>query len=266
MTARHPRGPKLFLSDVRFVFSDPSSSDNNLLELPVKESHYLRDVLRLEVGDYVEVGDASSGTIGECSIISLGERVVLRVQRVLQPQLTTSPSIVLLCALCKGDKNDRICDWATELGCDTIIFWQSARSIVRLRDEKECLHKAERLNTIALAAAQQSKQLRPPKVSVHRSLEAALLSIENLPNAHKLLCSSESGVRSLYSIELATPPSSFILAIGPEGAFAPEEYSHLVDARGFTPISLGESTLRSELAAVTAITSLRSLLWHRAQS
>jgi 16S rRNA (uracil1498-N3)-methyltransferase len=264
MTAHHSRGPRLFLSDVRFVFSDTQSQ---ILSIPDKESHYLRDVLRLQVGDSIEIGDSSSGLLGEGTINSLTAQVTVKLHRVAPAAQTCDHPLILLCPLLKGEKNDNVCDWATELGCQGIVFWQSSRSIVRLRDERDSLRRQERLKAIALAAAQQSRQPKPPTVSIHKTLDSACKVLPFLDTATKLVCSLESGAAPISSLPLAAQPQKpVIIAVGPEGDFSNEEYQALTGEYGFTPVSLGASVLRSELAIVTALTAVKFAWSARAET
>jgi 16S rRNA (uracil1498-N3)-methyltransferase len=255
MTARHSRGPRLFLSDVRFVFSD---SEPQLVELSAEHSHYIRDVLRLSAHDPIELGDTHSAVVAAGTVVALTPCVTVRVHsRIDAPSLLRD--ISLLCALCKGEKNEQILDWATELGCSAIHFWQSSRSIVRLRNEQDRTRKLERFSKIALAAAQQSRQSRPPTVTLHTSLEAALQSLSSLEGTCKLLCSLATEARPIHTV-MATNNAltPVLLAIGPEGDFSPDEESLLSTRYAFTPTSLGSSVLRSELAAVSAIIAIRT--------
>jgi 16S rRNA (uracil1498-N3)-methyltransferase len=241
---------------VRFVFGD---NETQLVTLPEKESHYVRNVLRLQSGDSIELGDSESGALGEGTIADLADRVTVKLSRVTPASKHASPTVILLCALCKGDKNDQICDWATELGCQTIVFWQSSRSIVRLRNPQECARKAERLRAISLAAAQQSRQQRPPQVSVHSELTEALKALPHLDIATKAICSLVPNALPITSLRSASDQESqpLIIAVGPEGDFSPEEYTTLTTEYGFIPVSLGSSVLRSELAVVSALTAVR---------
>jgi 16S rRNA (uracil1498-N3)-methyltransferase len=121
------------------------------------------------------------------------------------------------------------------------------------------LRKEERLRAIALAAAQQSRQPRPPTVLLHRTLSAACKALPFLDTATKVICSLQAGAAPLSSLALtAQPQKPVIIAVGPEGDFSPEEYQALTGEHSFIPVSLGASILRSELAIVTAITAVRS--------
>jgi 16S rRNA (uracil1498-N3)-methyltransferase len=223
-------------------------------------------VLRLKVGDAVELADPDGGVVVAGTIRALHPFVQVQPQSAptttLPDQLTAlgpQTPITLLFALCKGQKNDQVCDWATELGCAHILFWQAHRSIVRLADARDRAHKEQRLEKIALAAAQQSRQARPPRVTVALSLSAALATPSPFhdPTPLKAICSLEPGAQPYdAALQPVSATSSLHLAIGPEGAFTPEEELTLQQA-GFIPVSLGNAVLRSELAAVVAITAAR---------
>ncbi len=245
------------MSTVRFSVAH---SPDETARLSATDSHYIRDVLRLRIGDHLELGDSESGIVALSTITDLEPNVSVTLGPILEASDNNTHGSTLLCALLKGQKNDLICDWATELGCSRIIFWQSARSIVRLDSEKDRLHKETRLAKIALAAAQQSKQSRPPEVRVTRSLTDALKAIggEASTNELQLVCSLRADAKPIRAImhEHASA-TRYIFAIGPEGDFAPEEENAL-SQHGFHAASLGRRTLRSELAVVTALSCRES--------
>ncbi len=249
MTAR------LFINTTQLSFPQKIGDS---VELSPDDTHYVRDVLRLRAGEPLELGDANTGLVALTTIACLTPLVAVSFHSILESRSPTPCSFTLLCALLKGQKNDLVCDWATELGCSHIIFWQSSRSIVRIDNEKDRAHKELRLAKIATAAAQQSKQSKPPVVRITRSLSDAFDSFLASPTAQELrvVCSLASGSQPIRQMFSASPPTApCIVAIGPEGDFAPEEHDFLV-ARGFIPISLGRRTLRSELAVVTALSLL----------
>lgn len=245
---------RIFLRDIQIS----SEAIGTPITLPTDESHYIAHVLRLRVGDRIELGDRSTGTIAAAQIVSIADRVTAELQEILQTSSNQAGPLVVLVALCKGSKNEQICDWATELGCTEIIFWQATRSVVRLREPKDCSHKQSRLEKIALAAAQQSKQAKPPTVRVFASLEEALnTSQASFQESLKLTCSLSTDARPISEvIHVARDYHGKVLVIGPEGDLTSQE-EELLSSRGFQRVSLGTSVLRSELAVVTALISAR---------
>ena len=260
------RGPRLFVDALC-----PQGIDilHQQIELSQENTHYLRDVLRLKDGDHLELGDPDSGAIFSAVILSTTSAVTVLIKEALPDTQLLQRPIVLLFALCKGQKNELVCDWATELGCSSIIFWQAERSVVRLKDERELSAKAARLTKIAQAAAQQSKQSRPPQIHVVRSLSAAtaLSAAAEISAAAQTLQSNSVGLKLYCSLSPDAAPIHALLStlnnsvataivIGPEGDLSPEEET-LLKSSGWLPVSLGKSTLRSELAALTAIVAVR---------
>ena len=252
MTPRECKGPRLFVEGLcrRGVLHS-----NSLLPLSPHDSHYLKDVLRLPVGALVEIGDPDTGDSFTASISSTTNGVILSIVEKVD-NAKTDVSITLLCALCKGQKNELICDWATELGCTQIIFWQSDRSIVRLKSEDDTTAKAQKFSKAALAAAQQSRQVRPPKVHVATSLKKALELTSTGDAGLRVCCSLEHDAPPLSEIASSLKPADQVfIVVGPEGDLTPEEVEILKN-NGFKAASLGRQVLRSELAAVTAIVTI----------
>lgn len=245
-TQRAPqrRGPRLFVEGL-------SASVGGVVLLNEEDSHYTRDVLRLRLGEPLEIGDKASPKLFRARVGDLGERVSVELLEELPASDGASREISLLFALCKGEKNDLVCDWATELGCRQIIFWQAERSVVRLRSPDDAESKRARFTKIAQAAAQQSKQACPPSISVALSLQEALLLLGKKEGSVRITCSLAESALPFERL-LGSGPSATVIAIGPEGDFTTAEDA-LLSASGFTQGSLGPSTLRSELAAVTAL-------------
>lgn len=249
---REQRGPRVFVPGLdEHVNRTPGAA----VALPADSSHHIKDVLRLREGDPIELADPSTGAVYEGTIDSLTGGVHVRIIGTYTPSTAKLSSITLLCALCKGQKNDLICDWATELGTSQIVFWQATRSVVRLHDTKDLRSKEARLGKIALAAAQQSRQAKPPMVLVTSNLSDALARTEETGGtaARKVLCSlSEGTVPLRTALSTRSEHSPIQIVIGPEGDLTTEE-ENLLAENGFMRVSLGESVLRSELAVVAAL-------------
>jgi 16S rRNA (uracil1498-N3)-methyltransferase len=254
MAPRDCKGPRLF---VEGLSKRGAIEPNAPLLLSPQDSHYLKDVLRLPVGAFVEIGDPDTGETFKASITENSDAVALSLLESLGTGSAES-SITLLCALCKGQKNELITDWATELGCSRIIFWQADRSIVRLKNESDADAKSEKFSKAALAAAQQSRQARPPMVRVATSLAKALDLLTTDTVDLKVCCSLEHDAPPFSDRMQGTRTgASVCVAIGPEGDLTPQELAAL-SAHGFKPASLGRQILRSELAAVAAIISIKT--------
>jgi 16S rRNA (uracil1498-N3)-methyltransferase len=167
---------------------------------------------------------------------------------------TTTPRVqAVLVPLLKGDRNDLLTDYLTELGVREIIIWQAARSVVRLKTA-DLPKRQERWRRIAEAAAKQSSKNFLPRVEVALDLESALWLANEASLGTKVVCSL--GAETIAVREVAAAhPSPYGIIVGPEGDFIDAEEG-LLRSRGWLPCSLGTDVLRAELAILSAVAKL----------
>ncbi len=209
--------------------------------------------LRLRSGEVIEL------VIDDHSIrkvtLSRVEKAVIQFstyeERPLPPAVT--PKITLIQALPKGDKLSEIINHCTQLGISNLILWQSERSISTPSDQK-WPSKVARLQQVVRNAAMQSKQDRIPTIALQLMRTNDLTQIDA---TQKILLWEEERSHSLKQLLSATPaPSSIVVVVGPEGGITPQEAATLQSA-GFRPTGLGDSILRVEVAAFSAISLIR---------
>jgi 16S rRNA (uracil1498-N3)-methyltransferase len=141
-------------------------------------------------------------------------------------------------------KNIERIEWflekATEIGIDEISF------IICKRSERKDI-KIERLNKVVTAAVKQSLKAYHPLLNGTESLKDFL----NLPfDGQKFIAHCEKTSKTTIAAELK-PEGRYLVLIGPEGDFAPDEIEEALQ-NGFKAITLGESRLRTETAALDA--------------
>jgi 16S rRNA (uracil1498-N3)-methyltransferase len=229
---------------------------NAFVDLPREEADHLSRVLRLRVGDPVQVFDGRGrefrGTLGQ-----LG-RGAARVA--LGDELTPAPEprvrLTLAQAVPKGDAMDRIVRDAAMLGVVSIVPVVSARAEVSAR-RLQASGRVERWQRIAVASVKQCGRAVVPDVLPPESLEGCLARA----GAARcfLLAEPSLGARGLVGVRslLAEPaPAAALLAVGPEGGWTDEEVA-AADRAGCVPLTLGPRTLRADAAAAVAITALQ---------
>ncbi len=214
--------------------------------LDQEETRHCVKVLRHRPGDGVTVIDGR-GTMYRCilSDTSLSGAVCNVVEAV--PGWGAHPYRLTL-AVCPTKNNDRY-EWfaekATEVGVDEIV------PVIGEHSERK-VYKTDRLRRILLSAAKQSLKAAIPQV---REPLGVRDFIEDAPeDALKLIACCFEGEVPRLSVKEALEDSAgreIIVLIGPEGDFSPEEVTAAV-ARGFVPVHLGSSRLRTETAALTA--------------
>ena len=216
--------------------------------------HHLAHVLRIAPGDTVEVFDgrgrafvARVEQVGESSLeLVLGEERSDEVGR----------AITILQGLPKGDKLEWIVEKATELGATAIVPVETARAVVKLdpaRGEK----KRERWQRIAEEAARQCRRSDVPAVLAPARLQDAVASLAEGTRV-LVLDEEERAVRLGKVLAPLGPEVPLALVIGPEGGLAREEVDALL-RRGAVAVSLGKNILRTETAALAAL----SVVLHR---
>jgi 16S rRNA (uracil1498-N3)-methyltransferase len=224
--------------------------DQANLVLQGDEAKHCAQVTRHRIGDLVVVFDGQ------------GRKAMARIDSVSAANVHLSvveqsavqapkPSLTLVQAVVKGDTMEWIIEKAVELGVQRIVPLISQRSIVRLGND-EAMKKQAKWQRVALEACKQCGQVWVPEIAVPCSLAGAMgltASIEC-----KVTASLEPDATDLRSLA-GSKPNSVAIAIGPEGDFTDAEYRQLQSA-GWRPFSLGRLTLRSETAAICALSIL----------
>jgi 16S rRNA (uracil1498-N3)-methyltransferase len=106
---------------------------------------------------------------------------------------------------------------------------------------------------ICISAMLQSQQSWLPVL--HEPVRFEDLIIWKFENHLKFIAHCEEGNKQSLNHQLISKSSNQLIAIGPEGDFTPDEID-LALKQGFSPVSLGETRLRTETAGVLAATLL----------
>jgi 16S rRNA (uracil1498-N3)-methyltransferase len=245
------------MSDFR-VFCTPPSPEPTQITLSPEESHHLVIVNRARAGAPVVAFDGQ-GTEWQTTLT--GDRknaAVLTVQT--RRQIPRLPyAITLGQALPKGAAMDAIVRKATEIGVARIVPLESERTQVHLSGDRSD-RKADKWKVAALEAAKQCGNPFLPEVLAPQNAIAFMRQSDAFDL--KLIASLQPGATSLKPVLTAFQaqhggemPKRVLWLIGPEGDFSPSEMA-LSRELGFAPITLGPLVLRSETAAVYAVSIL----------
>jgi 16S rRNA (uracil1498-N3)-methyltransferase len=224
-----------------------------------EQFRYLSRVLRLGPGGQFR-GTDGAGRLWRCTIERMGPDSL--EARLEEP--TAAPAVgarlSLLQVLPKGRKMDAIVRQATEAGVWRIVPLLARHSFYRFRGEEDVTAKLSRWRRVAREAVQQSGRARVPVVEAPRPLREAVGAAA--PGELRLLFHQERrGRRTLHEC-LAGRPESVTLLVGPEGGMAEEEVDLLVSL-GFLPVTVGQTVLRTETAALYALAAVQTILQER---
>lgn len=212
------------------------------LTLPEEESQHAVRVLRLKEGDEVEVVDGK-GILFRCRI-SLAHNKKCGVEIVEKLELAPhwGNKIVMCVAPTKNlDRIEWLAEKCTEMGMDKLIP-------VRCRYSERKELKIERLQKILVSAMKQSLKAVLPQLDEMTPVKDV---IEVPFDGQKFICYCDDEVERKLLAQEYCPDVDTLILIGPEGDFSKEEVD-LALKNGFIPVSLGDSRLRTETAAVAA--------------
>jgi len=231
-------------------------SPNAFCTLDAEESRHAVRVLRMREGDTIHVTDGQ-GHLYACQIINASDKActvepfheTAHEDSATHKETFHETSLHLAVA---PTKNPARMEWlvekAVEIGVGEITLLQCDHS------ERSFL-KTDRLEKLAISAMKQSLHLTLPRINPAVSLREWLNSQFSILNSQlKFIAHCEADKPRTPLAAALQPGRDTVVLIGPEGDFSEEEIALALDA-GFQPVSLGPSRLRTETAALYAVTA-----------
>lgn len=210
--------------------------------LSEEESKHCIKVLRLQNADEVFLIDGRGGFYKASILDAHPKRTLLKI---ISTDLDYGKRNHYLHIAIAPTKNIERTEWflekATEIGIDEISLVISERS-----ERKEV--KPERLNKVITSAVKQSIKAYHPLLNEPLNFKK-FIQAQDLQQ-QKYIAHCMDGSKNFLK-DIMPKQSAYLIMIGPEGDFSPSELE-LAVASGFKPISLGESRLRTETAALEA--------------
>ena len=217
-------------------------------QLSEEESKHASRVLRLVEGDEIILTDGKGNWMPSEIIDAHPKRCLVKVIEKLE---SYHPHPYQLYMAVAPTKNINRFEWflekATEIGIDKIIPMLSEHS-----ERKEI--KQPRLNKVITSAMKQSLKAWHPTLCKMTSF-SDILDIEF--EGKKFIAWCEAGIDERMD-KMINPGENVFILIGPEGGFSPAEIE-LAKNKGFVPVSISQSRLRTETAALVACHSVAFL-------
>lgn len=214
------------------------------LILEDSDIHHIKNVMRMKIGDTIEV--VFDNKLYICSLCNM-EPIELNINSVSDKENKLNLDITIAVALVKEQKMDLILQKLTELGVNRIIPVSMQRSIVKL-DGNKFSKKKLRWESICKEASEQSKRTNIPIIENIMSIK----ELSNLTADYKFVASTkEKGKMFNYYLQNINNYAKIILVVGPEGGISEKEEALLND-NGFESVSFGDLIFRVETAAIYA--------------
>lgn len=238
-------------------FLDIPYEANEQYNLSGEPYHHIVRVMRMDVGQKVYLA-FSDQTVIIAEIIQIEEdRISLKEVAKELGEKELPVQVTIACGYPKGDKLDWIIQKGTELGAHAFIGFTAKNSVVKW-DHKKRQKKNERLNKIALEAAEQSHRQYSPEVTL-LDKEQELLDLFESYDAVAVAYeeSAKKGERSQFAtiISNLNDGDRLLLIFGPEGGFTEDEIRSFqrLDAK---QCGLGPRIMRAETAPVYALSAI----------
>ena len=223
------------------VFYIPEAKIGSI-ELNADESRHCVKVLRLREGDHVQLLNGR-GSLFDAVIDNPDPKCCsLFISGIVSKSI--SRSACQLSIAIAPTKNMERFEWfaekAAEIGIDRII------PLICKHSERKDI-KPDRLEKILVSAMKQSGQLFLPELCKPTTFKEL---VHQSFSGEKMIAFCDAAQKTALK-NAVTPGSNVLVLIGPEGDFDGEEIKIALE-KGFTPVSLGESRLRTETAGIVA--------------
>lgn len=231
----------------RFFITSDQIQDRRIV-LVGEDVRHIGTVLRMMPGEQLMLCDGT-GTEFAVQIKQVSRTEILTEIISEAKRDIAKPCVLLGQGLPKFDKMDMIVQKATELGVAKIIPLKTERTIVKVKDEEK---RIIRWQKIAREAAMQSNRVDVPFIGQMASLKEFLQTLDPEPRT-LLLLPWEEGTQPIKEVLRSNQGmDAIVVLIGPEGGFSAAE-AELAKSKGFHLVSLGQNILRTETAAIAAL-------------
>lgn len=228
---------------MRFFYV-PNVQDNG--ELPEEEAMHALRVLRLKSGDEIMLTDGIGNFYkAEITVAATRKCVFKLLETIPQTPIWRGHLHLVVSPTKMMERMEWLVEKATEIGFDRISF-------INCDNSERRVIKVKRLEKIAVSAMKQSRKAWKPIIDEIVSFDELVAeSTEGLRYiAH---CYEEIKKEDLFNqLSISDKDEDVTVFIGPEGDFSLSEVKKAIDA-GFVSVSLGESRLRTETAALYSV-------------
>ena len=224
-----------------------NKKENNEYLLSNDDSYHIKKVMRMNIGDKIEIVDDKCTYICEISSI---EPTKAKALEKLNENNENDYEIILVQSMVNETKMDLILQKGTELGINKFYIYKAVNSVVKDNGKSE--KKLVRWQKIVKEASEQSKRNIIPEVVDIVDLKGLCKIDANL----KMLLSVNEKTKNIKKVLNSSKKyDKIVIVIGPEGGFTTNEEKVLIE-NGYVSTSLGKRVLRSETAGMVAISMI----------
>lgn len=233
------------------IFVDQELQVGAELILAKQAAHHIDHVLRLKPGNFLILFNGCGGEyVAELSRVDK-RGVGVRINQYLEIDRESSLPIILAQGVSRGQKMDFTLQKSVELGVIRIVPVMTQYGNIRF-DEKRLQKKIEHWHKIIISACEQCGRNKVPELVAPVTLDDWLV-LESEATKIVLHPGSENNLS-----KLSKPDEEVILLAGSEGGFSDHEIKKAC-GMGYQNINIGPRVLRTETAALAAISACQTL-------
>jgi len=228
------------------IFYTPGIADNP--ELPHEEAQHCVRVLRKKEGDEILLTDGK-GFFYDARIIQANPKhCIVNILKVIEQPKYWDFNLQIAFAPTKNiDRVEWFAEKATEIGIDRF-----SPILCQYSERKEI--KSQRIEKILISAMKQSQKAILPQLDNMQPFSSFLRQDFE---GRKFIAHCYEGDKPLLK-DVCKKGENALILIGPEGDFSDKEVEEAI-RNGFEPVSLGDSRLRTETAALVACHTIHVL-------
>ena len=229
------------------IYIDDELIDGAVVSSTQSKAHYLRSVMRMNVGEGVFVFNETDGEY-MAKIKSLSKSSVDFEIGHLVREPYTGADITLLTAPIQKDNFRFVVEKATELGVTKIRpVITELTNAPKVRIDKAVEH--------IMGAVEQCERLDVPEISQPEKLSTVL---RRWDNSVPIVYCCERGGKQISEIAEDITGKPIAILVGPEGGFSEDEHKFLSGQKYIHPISLGPRIMRAETANIAVLSAIQS--------
>lgn len=219
--------------------------------LSAEASHHVAVVLRMQEGEFLTLFCGDNREFAATITAVKKKQVMVLIDLAVEVNKESPLTIHLAQAISKGDRMDLVMQKAVELGVSSITPIISARCVVKL-DHERMAKKLSQWQAIVIGACEQSGRNTVPTVYPPLSFDNYVQQVQ----VKLKLILHPYGAKNWQNYSFSQ--TDVALLIGPEGGLTEEEIA-LAQVHNFHSLSLGPRILRTETAAISALSVLQAV-------
>lgn len=239
------------------IFENVNILENGdiLINNNTENFHHIYNVLRVKIGEKVEVVDILSNKL---YITEVKDKFGnLKVEKIIEDEENTTRVTIYQAAI-KGERFEYFLEKTTELGVDRIKVIPLKRNVVKFK-ENEITKKEERFRKILESSSKQSRRVNIPEIKIIGNMKQTLKEIEKEDIVFVLyenILEDSISMKKMVDTIIEGKCNNIGIVIGAEGGIDIREIEELRKCDNIRVVTLGKRILRAETAGVSVMSIL----------